>query len=510
MRLARRPGSRSIRDKVSTVILSTCVVALVASGICEYFNVRRYTANNLVQDLLIRTKTVGENAVSALVFDDADFAAGLLRGFESDASVVEAGLWDAAGNLFASYAKSGDVLPARQLVVMKEVAELAADGVKVALPVYDADGCIGAIAVRSDRSKIDARMAQQLKSTVAVILGGTLLAYFVSLWLGGLVTTPVLELCRFAKDIAQARDYSVRATKSSDDELGTLTDALNAMLAAIEHRDDELARHGEVLEQEVARQTAELRRMNADLREAKDAAEAANRVRSEFLANMSHELRTPLHGILSFASFGLRRKQAKPEKLALYFERIAKAGQTLLGLLNDLLDLAKLEAGKMTFEFQPQNLALVLAEVAEEFRPLLAERGVDLISSAPVKPLWVRLDAQRIQQVVRNLLGNATKFSGDQGPIVMRASARGELARVEIRDRGPGIPEDELELVFQQFVQSSKTKTNAGGTGLGLSICNEIVAAHGGRISARNATGGGAIFAFELPRLKTLEAARNA
>lgn len=226
----------------------------------------------------------------------------------------------------------------------------------------------------------------------------------------------------------------------------------------------------------------------------------ANRAKSEFLANMSHELRTPLHSIISFASFGVKKhSSAKPEKLLDYFSRIRQSGKTLLELLNDLLDLAKLESRKVVFTFEPTDVVSLAESMRNELEALLSERHIEMRCAATDFHESVKLDSQKIRQVLRNLLNNAVKFSPQGGIIDVQVRGVDGYVRVSVLDEGPGVPPDELEAVFDKFVQSSKTKTGAGGTGLGLAICREIVAAHKGRIWAENRPTGGAVFSFEIP-----------
>ena len=222
---------------------------------------------------------------------------------------------------------------------------------------------------------------------------------------------------------------------------------------------------------------------------------------------MSHELRTPLHGLLSFARFGVRRiDTAGRDKLLGYFAQIEESGGVLLRLLNDLLDLSKLEAGRHDFTFSAVNLTQRMASQIAVFDGSMAERRLSIKCRVDPALLDVRADTQRIDQVIRNLLSNAVKFAPRDSQINIWLRNRPGVVRLSIGDRGPGIPPEELQLIFDKFAQSTATKTKAGGTGLGLSICREIIAAHHGRIGAANRSDGGARFWFELPVAGKIEA----
>jgi signal transduction histidine kinase len=171
----------------------------------------------------------------------------------------------------------------------------------------------------------------------------------------------------------------------------------------------------------------------------------------------------------------------------------------LLHLVNDLLDLSKLEAGRMTFEFTLADLSELVEVVIDEFRSLFAEQKIKIHYEGPRPAISSMVDPGRIQQVVRNLLANAVKFSPPAGTVYVRLRQVGEAMLLSVRDEGPGIPPDEVEKVFDKFFQSSKTKSDTGGTGLGLAICREIVSGHKGRIWAENNEGAGCMFFVELP-----------
>ncbi len=247
---------------------------------------------------------------------------------------------------------------------------------------------------------------------------------------------------------------------------------------------------------------------------AKEAADRANASKTIFLSNMSHELRTPMHAVLSFARLGLTRTEGNAQlgKEYGYFERIVRSGERLLSLLNNLLDLAKLEDGSQPIACEHFDIRPVVDDSVQEFAALMEHKqiAVDL----DLQPtLSMTGDVTLIGQLIRNLLSNAVKFSPKGSRIAihaaetsMRRLSGGVRPAMEIRiaDGGIGIPEDELETIFDKFVQSSKTHSGAGGTGLGLAICREIVKLHKGEIFARNDASGGAEFVIRLP----LEATR--
>ncbi|MDQ7990680.1 MAG: PAS domain-containing protein, partial [Candidatus Dactylopiibacterium sp.] len=251
------------------------------------------------------------------------------------------------------------------------------------------------------------------------------------------------------------------------------------------------------------------RMAEARLSVAKDEAERANAAKSLFLTNMSHELRTPMHAILSFARLGVERGAgAPPDRLLGYFQRIVGSGERLMALLDGLLDLAKLESGRLEMSLTPQDLGPLVQDVLDEFEALASAASITLtLSCEPACEAPV--DGRLFAQVVRNLVSNAIKFSpaGSEvslqigpGPTVGEETGRGvPTLEFSVADRGPGIPEDELESVFRTFMQGSHTRHGNGGTGLGLAICREIVGAHHGLIYARNRMGGGAEFVVSLP-----------
>ena len=254
----------------------------------------------------------------------------------------------------------------------------------------------------------------------------------------------------------------------------------------------------------------ELRNADRITREGRAAAEESLRAKSEFIANISHELRTPLQAIIGFSELGTLPGRS-PDRLVLMFPDILASGRRMLALVNDLLDVSKIENAVGSVHLEPTDLRPLLQEVLRELQPLLAARQLTVNTDLPAVPLMALADPVRFQQVIRNVLANAIKFSPIGRAIVLVAQAHGDDndaqgpggAHVTVRDHGPGVPPGELEQIFEAFVQSSTTRNGSGGTGLGLAISRKIIAAHGGSIGAETLPDGGSRFHIYLPPSRT-------
>ena len=250
----------------------------------------------------------------------------------------------------------------------------------------------------------------------------------------------------------------------------------------------------------------ETERRTESLLQQKIQADQENIAKSDFFASMSHELRSPMHAILSYSQMGERKYlKADRDKLRKYFDSINTSGKRLLRLIDDLLDLAKMESGKFQIAINDNDLIELVDDILQENMPLVENKHINLIWNKSVNHLKVECDADRVSQIVQNLLSNALKFTPDNSTIEVKCEPtlidQQPAAMFSIADQGPGIPDSELELIFERYEQSSNNNNQSGGTGLGLPICKELINLHNGKIWVKNQVPHGSTFYFALPVL---------
>ena len=509
---------RSIRHKLMSVVLLTTLVALVISlGTIVVYDLRAYH-RNLVADISTQAELLGHMSSAALAFDDERLAQENLNLMRIRPRVTAGALYKADGSLFASYRANERVgaLPAK---VGKEGESIAGSSVELFKPIVDNGELLGTVYLRADY-ELSGRTADYL----AIALGVTVLALLVALLLlrrlDFVITQPILDIADVAREVIETGDYSRRARKLSDDEVAQLVDSFNKMLAEIELRthalersNGELAREGEQrtqaqqevmrlnqeLEVRVHERTMQLEMTNGELAMAMEEARSANYAKSAFLSSMSHELRTPLNAILGFAQIlSSDRLPSTLEQKKEFAGHILKSGRHLLTLINEILDLAKVESGTVSLSLEPVGLDAILQECRDMIAPLASQRCIGM-AFPDACPLNVLADRTRLKQILLNLLSNALKYNREQGQVAIECAPHaGGRVRISVRDTGVGLDAEQLALLFQPFNRLGQEGGTEEGSGIGLVVTKRLVELMDGNIGVSSAPGEGSTFWIEL------------
>jgi signal transduction histidine kinase/CheY-like chemotaxis protein len=511
---------RSIRQKLVAIVMWTTLAALVVSvGIVVAYDLRSYRSN-LRHDLSTQAELVGHMTSAALAFDDTRLARENLALLRTRPTVRAAALYDENDKLFAWYMAPGEELafppqPGKDGYVR--------DGNDLVLyqPISEKGQKLGTIYLRSQNHLLE-RLRDYLLISAAVTLLALFTAWLVVRRLGHTITTPIDAITSIAREVVERRDYSRRARRISQDEAADLVDSFNAMLSEIEQRtralegsNREIARESQEraraqlevmrlnqeLEQRVHERTVQLELANAELEMAIEEARAANQAKSAFLSSMSHELRTPLNAILGFAQIlASDNMPTTPEQKKEFSGHILKSGRHLLTLINEILDLAKVEAGAVTLTMEAVALGDILAECRGMIAPLAAGRGID-VRFPEQAPVLVEADRTRLKQVLLNLLSNAVKYNRDGGAVVVdcESAVSGRL-RLTVRDTGMGLSPEQVAALFQPFNRLGQESGPQEGTGIGLVVTRRLIELMGGEIGVNSSPGVGSVFWIELAR----------
>jgi len=349
---------------------------------------------------------------------------------------------------------------------------------------------IGSVYIQSDLKELDKRLLNYLATVIVILSASLFLAFVLASRLQRIITKPIDNLLKTMEIVSVEKNYALRQEKYADDELGKLIDGFNKMLSQIQIRNEELKEYHEHLEEKVSQRTSELA-------EARDQALAANKAKSAFLANMSHEIRTPMNAILGYAQI-LQRDSTLTKEQRKTLHIVEESGNHLLSLINDILDISKIEAGAMELRLENFYLNDLVNSVVSMFKMRCQQKGLEWsLENMATEAIMLYADQVKLRQILINLLGNAIKFT-EKGGITLRISQQSDKQyRFDVIDTGRGIPESARENIFEPF-QQEREGFDKGGTGLGLAITRRQVELMGGSISVTSDIGKGSRFTVIL------------
>jgi signal transduction histidine kinase/DNA-binding response OmpR family regulator len=501
------------------MLVSSAALLLACTAFIAYDRVTFREAK--VLNLSTQAQIIGSNSISALLFNDQQSAENTLSALKAAHNILSAGIYTPGGRLFASYSRDSTSqtaaipsIPPGQV----EIHWLKSDEIVLVRLILFEGKPTGMVYIRSDVRELNGRMKRYAGIAAIVLAVCLMAALLVSSIFRKSVADPIVRLAEVAKVVSRDKNYSVRATPTRDSsELAILIDAFNEMLSQIQQSERALRKAHDGLEHRVLERTAELEAAKKEVEEfshsillAKEEVERGSKFKDQFLSTMSHELRTPLNAVLGFSDL-LADERYGPlnERQQRYVSHIHTGGKHLLSLISDILDLSKIEAGRMELAIESLRVAPTLGEVVSVMQPL-AEKKSQTLTKVADPALSIRADSTRFRQVLLNLVGNAIKFTPNGGHIELSAILVQDKVRVEVRDDGPGIPPEEQQRIFEAFYRLRETGKKTEGTGLGLAITHRLVELHGGELSLESKVGEGSCFYFSLPAAATISIATAA
>lgn len=448
---------------------------------------------------------LSDNLAPAMAFADPAAAGQTLATLHEEAHMRYAAIYASSGQRFAAYAAdnadAGAELAAASPKILADCpyTRFGLDRLTLCRGVELKGERLGQLVLVTSLTPLYDQMLSVLLIGLVMLAAALLLALLIAHPLAVALAGPIVRLTEKVRQVSATHDYATRAVKENDDELGQLTDGFNEMLQQLQQRDESLRQYREGLEHLVAERTAELGRTVASLKVAKEQAEGANRAKSEFISSMSHELRTPLNAVLGFAQLIESDPDLDPRHHD-HIREISQAGNHLLALVGDIIDLAKIEAGRLDIPLTAVPLGQVFDECQSLIQPIASDRGIAVnFTVEECTGFAVVANFTRLRQIILNLVSNAIKYNRVGGHVYVRGqlTAPGRL-RISVEDTGLGISAQHQQALFEPFNRLGAEMGPIEGTGIGLVITKRLTEMMGGQIGLDSIAGQGSTFWVEF------------
>ncbi|HEY6361356.1 MAG TPA: ATP-binding protein [Vicinamibacterales bacterium] len=483
-----------IRHKLLLVTFASSAAALaLASGGFLAWDVAQFRSE-VASDVDAQGRIVAEISAAPLTFEDDRAAGETLANLSLRPRIEMACLYAANGRLFATYHRDRTALCPSEPPPAPQFGWRTLEAIE---PVRMGQDRLGFVYIRRDLNDLNDRLRIGGLTAAGLLLVAIAASILIARRMQRAIASPLLELADTARAVSGSRDYTLRAVPAGNDEVGVVVSAFNDMLDRIGERTAELSRANSELEHEVE----ERRRVEAERTAALERERDANRLKDEFLATLSHELRTPLNAVLGWTRV-LRAAHVEPATEARALASIERNARAQARLIEDLLEVSRIVTGKLRIHVRPVDLAALVDAALEVVQPAAMAKQIRVDVTITARPAMTSGDADRLQQVVWNVLSNAVKFTPAGGQVWLRLE-EADGYRLTVRDSGAGIEPRFLPHVFDAFRQADGTSSREhGGLGLGLAIAKQLTELHGGTIQAHSpGRGSGATFDIHLPSI---------
>lgn len=487
----------TVKNKILVIVISSIILSLITAFFLFAIYDRQSFKQAMIEELTVLSDVIAKRSSAALLFQDERAAGANLESLSVKENIIVSCIYNANKQVFASYSRdqsdgySCSSLPSEGDEIYTNIK---GDISILVNPIFFSGRKLGWIYIAASMDKLQERMRQLLLIGTMIFMTAGVIAYLFAARVQRYITQPLINLQLVLRTITKSRDYSLRAKKESEDEIGNLVVDFNRMLHTIQEAN---LRLGEAVE--------ELRSQKLESDTKAVGAEEKTKAIKEFFAGVSHDLKQPLSAINLF--LGVLENEKDEGKRKNFIAKVMESSKNLNSLFDELLDMSRIDQIMNDVKKSRVYLPDVISKVTQDFEVMARDKGLEMRSH--VRPLYVYSDATMLERVIRNLVANAVRYT-QKGGILVAVRDLGEDVSIEIWDTGIGIPEDKLESVFDRYTQLNNPEQEAvNGFGLGLSIVSRLLGALDHSLKLESRVNRGTVFKVIAPKLMEVEKVKD-